>query len=326
MSQPAYDVEPRDSYDDQETSLGNTEVQAARARVEHTRAEMGETIDAIKDKLEPRHLVDQAKESVREATIGRAQHAMEGVVERARDTVETVSDTAQDYTSGMMRIIRENPIPAAMIGVGIGWLLMSMRSGRNGREFRHSRRESWHRDDAYTHRYEDPAWAGVGAAPGYRGHEPSETGVREKAGEMAGRVQEKAGEMADRMKEKAGHVKERAGEMAERVQEGAHEVQERARYRARQTMDAVQSAMEENPLAVGAVAMAIGAAVGLLLPETQKERELMGETRERLMHRAQETAQDLGQKVQHVAREAVGAAKDAAKEEGLMQETQQKAA
>ena len=114
MSQPAYDAELSDSYEsygsegaDDHTTQEIDEVVVARARVEQTRAEMADTIEALKEKLEPQHLVDQAKETVREATIGKAQHVMDDAMDRARDAVDTVSYTAKDYSTTIVDTIRE---------------------------------------------------------------------------------------------------------------------------------------------------------------------------------------------------------------------------
>jgi ElaB/YqjD/DUF883 family membrane-anchored ribosome-binding protein len=323
MSQRAYAVEQPDNSFEPEAEE-SAEVLEARARVEQARTEMGSTIDAIKEKLEPSHLVEQAKETVREATIGKAQHAMGDVMDRARDTVDTVSETAQDYTASITRMIRDNPIPAAMIGIGVCWLLMESRKNGSSTRYTTSRRETWYPDSQTTHRYEEPAWTG---GTGYQG-ERHEGGVRQaaarvgdRAGEMVGRVQDRAGEMVGRVQEKtsemAQQVRHQAGEMADRVQDSAHNISERARYQTRQTVRAVENSVDENPLAVGAVALAIGAALGFLLPTTHKERELMGEARDRVMDRAQNAAQEIGQKVKHVAREAADIAKTEAEKQGL---------
>jgi ElaB/YqjD/DUF883 family membrane-anchored ribosome-binding protein len=346
MSQPAYDVEPLDSFDDENTTREIDEVEAARVRVEQTRAEMVDTIEAIKEKLDPQHLKEQAKETVREATIGRAQHAMDEVKDRARDAMDNVAGTTKDYTATIMDTIRENPIPAAMIGIGIGWLLVNMRKQNNGHRYdRHYSERSYsgagtmRNDYSYpdyqtTDRYENPGWSSQGASY-RRGYEDDRGGlgemkdrVQERAGEIKDRVQERAGELKDRagqmkerVQERAGELKERvqyrAGEVKDRVQEGAQQIGERARYQSRQATTVVQQNMDENPLAVGAVALVVGAALGFMLPETEKEREWMGETRDRVVDRAQSTAQQLGQKVQSVAREAMDTAKSAAQNEGL---------
>jgi hypothetical protein len=56
--------------------------------------------------------------------------------------------------------------------------------------------------------------------------------------------------------------------------------------------------MRENPMAVGAAAIAVGAAIGFAIPESQREREIIGETRDRLVDKAEEMA---SQKVEQVA-------------------------
>jgi gas vesicle protein len=69
----------------------------------------------------------------------------------------------------------------------------------------------------------------------------------------------------------------------------------------RRTQNQLQRLMHSNPLIVAAGALAVGAAVGLALPATQRENELMGEARESVM----EHGEDL-------ARSAASHAKDAA--------------
>lgn len=277
--------------------------------------------------------------------------------------MDTVGYTARDYSTTIVDTIRANPIPAAMIGIGLGWLLMSARKQSTG-----DRRYDAERyygptgatrgygapvygtpvygastygtpDYQTTDRYENPA-AGTygtydrsGDQGGLRdmaGRVQERAGevvdrvqdragrIADRAGEMAERVQDRAGEFAGRVQDRAGRVVDRAGEMAGRMQDRAGQVGERARYQARQAATVVQQNVEENPLAVGAVALAVGAALGFLLPETQKEHELMGEARDRIMDRAQTTAQQVGQKVQNVAREAVDTMKTQAQDQGLM--------
>ena len=71
--------------------------------------------------------------------------------------------------------------------------------------------------------------------------------------------------------------------------------------------------IEENPLAVGAVALAVGAVVGLAIPLTQKENEYMGEYRDNVLEKAQTTAQDALGTVKQMATEAQKAITDEVK-------------
>jgi ElaB/YqjD/DUF883 family membrane-anchored ribosome-binding protein len=73
----------------------------------------------------------------------------------------------------------------------------------------------------------------------------------------------------------------------------------------------------ENPFAFAAVGLAVGAAVGFLLPETRRENELMGETRDTLLDKAKATATDAMKRVQHVAEAATDAATEEAQRQNL---------
>jgi hypothetical protein len=70
--------------------------------------------------------------------------------------------------------------------------------------------------------------------------------------------------------------------------------------------------LRENPLAVGALGVGVGAAVGLAIPETAKEHEVMGEARDTFVEKAREKAQATQERVQQVAQEAQSAAQQEA--------------
>jgi hypothetical protein len=82
-------------------------------------------------------------------------------------------------------------------------------------------------------------------------------------------------------------------------------VAEGVKYQASETQSQFQRMLMENPLAVGAVAVAIGAAVGLAVPETPQEHQLMGAARDKLVDRAQSVAQDTIQRVQEATGDAM---------------------
>ncbi|MGZ8475259.1 MAG: DUF3618 domain-containing protein [Candidatus Limnocylindria bacterium] len=86
-----------------------------RADIEETRLEMGETLSELGDRLEPSRLMDQAKENVREATIGRVEETAKGVSEMVMET------------------IKRNPIPAAIAGTGLALLWVNRNSGKGSK-------------------------------------------------------------------------------------------------------------------------------------------------------------------------------------------------
>jgi ElaB/YqjD/DUF883 family membrane-anchored ribosome-binding protein len=251
-----------------EDEATRAEIERTRLEIEHTRADMSETVDAIQDRLSPESLKEQAKDRVKEATVGKAQEA----------------------GSGIVGTIRANPLPAALTGIGLGWLLMSARQ--------QSSAQGSYRTGAYA--YDNSPRYGESGADG-----PS-------PGQAAERARDKAGEAATQVQDKAGQV-------ASQAQDRASRLGEQARYQARRAGDGFQRMLQENPLAVGALGVGVGAAVGLAIPETTKEHEVMGEARDTVVEKAQEKAQDAQQRVQQVAQEAQSAAQQEAENQGLTQ-------
>jgi uncharacterized protein YjbJ (UPF0337 family) len=151
--------------------------------------------------------------------------------------------------------------------------------------------------------------------------------ARHAAGDAAQRGRRVASDAAERARHVAGDAAERArhaaSDAAERARHVASDVSERTRGMAQRARQQVGQAgaraktqlehwMEHNPLAVGLVAMGIGVAVGLAVPGSRREHKLMGQTRDRMLGRAQAAASGAVDRAKDAAREAVDAAKDAA--------------
>jgi Protein of unknown function (DUF3618) len=69
----------------------------------------------------------------------------------------------------------------------------------------------------------------------------------------------------------------------------------------------------ETPLLIGAASAILGAIVGLTVPETNRENQLMGETRDNMLDTVQETVRDKVNQVQQAATDAAGIVQEAAK-------------
>ena len=131
-----YDDESRiasassDDYDDENTDH-------LRAEIEDTRAEMSQTINEIQERLSPENMMDQVKEKVREATIGKVERVMNRVGETIGDVAEPVGEVLSNAGTTIKQtgrsaagVINRNPIPVALIGLGLG--LIAMRAFRRG--------------------------------------------------------------------------------------------------------------------------------------------------------------------------------------------------
>jgi hypothetical protein len=160
-------------------------VDEIRGDIDEIRGEMGGTLQELGDRLDPGHLLQQAKENVREATIGRVEEEAKGVSDMVMET------------------IRRNPIPAAMAGIGLGVLWMN-RSSENARTI-----------DRYGRRIRSTA-GGMGMqardkASGVVG------GLSETAGQVGENIGQTASQVGDTIGAATGQVGESIGETVDQV-------------------------------------------------------------------------------------------------------------
>jgi ElaB/YqjD/DUF883 family membrane-anchored ribosome-binding protein len=259
--------------------------------IEQTRSQMSETIDAIQERLSPQHLVAEAKASVRDATIGRVEHM-----------VDSARTSAQQAGGGFVDTIRENPVPVALIGIGLGWLFMR---GRN--RPRPYPQTAYGRAYPYAYPSQQPNGYGYSQQPGQY-HQADR--LRDKTGQLAGQAQDKLQDLGNQVQDK---VQQFGGQAQDTLQQFGDQAQDQML----QARNWFEDMLHENPLALGVVALALGGLVGLAIPETPQEHQLMGDTRDSLVGKARDAAQDTLQKAQSVAQEAVDAAKQEAQRQGL---------
>jgi ElaB/YqjD/DUF883 family membrane-anchored ribosome-binding protein len=316
------------------------ETEAVREEIEQTRAEMGETIDAIQERLDPQALGEQAKttaQEVVEMAIPRAKAAAQEVVDhaiheaktaivdvahqgrtalreatigKAEDMARSAGTAASGWRRTLMETVKANPIPAALAGISLGWLYMNRQSGAPASP---ARSTTYRGGYSYAYALED---------------EPQRTGttgqtvgrVRERAGEVLDQTQQKTSQAVDRVQETTGQVVGQVQDVAERTMEQAQDMTEQAveqvQTQAHRAQSFLQRQLDENPLAVGAVALALGAALGASMRPTRQEDQLVGEARDRLMGKAQAATQDTVEKVEQVMDRAVEGARSAVEQEG----------
>jgi hypothetical protein len=264
-------------------------------------------------------LTSQAKASVREATIGRVEH----MAVYTRDTAESVR-------GDLWTTIKSNPVPAALAAIGIGWL-WSNRSGGGSQRGSYARsgnyRGETHSDWSYqSSGAGSPYYGSYGTEGGYAssgtigGYGSSGTHGRQfdqqggqgqqMGGQFIGQAQERVGQV----QEMAGQVAGQAGQVVGQAGQVVGQVPYQMRERAGQVQQQAQGfwqMLETNPVAVGALGVVLGGAAGLLIPETEKEHQLMGETRDRVIGSVQEMAGETVAKAQRVAEEAGRSAMEA---------------
>lgn len=204
------------------------------------------------------------------------QQAKEAIAEKAQDVVANVGDQARETGSRVIDFITQYPLPVAAVGLGAIWLF-SLRKG-NQSEVSGDRMARF----AYT------------------GPERREPNGRPSLGR---RLHDGADAVRHSVGSAASHTGERVGELREKVAERAGEFSGTARAKAREARGGLEQMVRDNPLAIAAGAAIIGMALGMLLPETDPERRVMGDARE-----------ELGERVSAVADRVKDAAVEAGRE------------
>lgn len=332
-------VEPTLAPDD------NADPEEIRAHIEQTRAEMSETLEAIQQRLTPEAIKDQAVDKVKDATDTAKEMAREAVREATQQVKDTVraatigrveqmanytNETVRHKGGGMLETIRQNPIPAALAAIGIGWLFFK---GRGDNDYDYDERnwiDSRAQYQQTSRYYQGQPRRGMeyethsGGGIGHIAHQAKET-VTGVAGQAVGAVTGAAGAAADvvtgaastaagavtgaastaagAVTGAAGTAKDTVTGVAGGTRDMAGNVGYMAQRRARRTAGGVERMLNENPLSVGALAMALGTAIGLAVPGTEQESRLMGDMRDNLVDQVATVAGDTLQKVQRVAEE-----------------------
>lgn len=262
------------------------ETEQIKGQIEETRHQMGETIDAIQERLSFSNIsdqvsehvssaVDSAKDAVYDATIGKAVYFMKNVGNEISG-------------SSIVRTARKNPFPFVLIGLGAGLLAYQSFSGGSHR-----------RPAGFTgrRRYDRPTSGNL------TGIETRTTPEHESGPGLMDKVSNVAGSAYENVTGAVDNVYTSAAEYANQAYDKAGQM----RIKAADTYDQY---LQERPLALGAVALALGAAVGMAIPSTSYEGELMGETRDELFQKAQEKAAGLLEKTKSVVADAGQAVKD----------------
>jgi len=288
------------SYENESKSSADLEreVEAQRTRVE-------KRIDEIRDRLSPGQLIDEALAYTR--------------------------DGGSHFAANLGSTISANPLPAALLGVSLVWLMSGQGSRQPHAPQRHDRNEP---DYPYA-RVSGNRLRRIGHSADQNGAWWSEfetsDGGRYKArsnqkGDRLGHFTDDAGKFFSGLIDDAGHrikqFHDESGNMlgdaagwashtwndlkagvseqidnlsgtAHHVTEGAQQVGQEMKKQTDQLTRQLGSLFEHQPLLVGALAFAAGASLGAALPHTREEDRLVGKQGDKLRSEAAHAVGDL---------------------------------
>jgi len=274
--------------------------------INSTRERIGRTVEELEQRLSPGQLVDQA--------LGYAR------------------DHGGDFAASVASSVRRNPLPMIVTGIGILWLLKSQSSARSRRQVYSPYEDSadMYGDGSGLYRgsESDRSYSGSDAAL-YTGSESGRdggsrtSGIRDKLSGVGEAIKSRVADVrssassagssvSDRLRSTKDSLAERAQGVMSSAQSASQSMRQRAGttstsslQQVRRAKDEFTTLMEEQPLLLGAVGIAVGATIAALVPTTQRERELLGSASDSLADRASELASEKYEELRATASQTV---------------------
>jgi ElaB/YqjD/DUF883 family membrane-anchored ribosome-binding protein len=205
--------------------------------IHRTRDELERTLSAIENRLTPGQLVDQGIDYLRHSGANEFVHNLGGAA-------------------------KQNPLPVALVGIGLAWLMA------------------------------------LGRQPA-RSHDSSMS---------SSNLRERASGAMHSASETLASTKERISGNVTSMRERASQVTGTAREQWQRARGGLDYLVHEQPLALGAIGLALGAVLGAAAPRTRQEERLMGEASRGLTEKAKQMgSQQLERAEQTVKQAAEGA-------------------
>jgi len=332
------------------------------AEIQQQREAISQDIRALGDKLSPERIKEEAKEALHDMKES-AVDSLRSTKNQAVDSLRTAKERAVDSmseTAGQIRyrarragaatsgFVTSNAVPLAVIGLGMGWLALSMRRASNGDGgssryrrppgYEGEQRRSFVGGVAPYYDYEDESdlddafYSRGRFEHGGDGHEDLDFqsderggGVLDRGEDLLQRGRERGEALLEHGRERAEALRERAadrmGRARERAREGAYDLRQRVGALSHETRARLGRAQRrsrayahDNPLALSAVLIALGIGAGMLLPSTPKVQRIIGEPGRRLVGEAREVvdeARQAAERVGRVAKDTAGELKNA---------------
>jgi ElaB/YqjD/DUF883 family membrane-anchored ribosome-binding protein len=299
---------------------------------EEERARISKTLDELRARMTPGHVVDR-------------------LVDYAADS------SGGMFFRNLRQQAVDNPVPVALVGAGIAWLAISGRHasanrtsadslvsgmtdkiGGAGDNMADSARHAADAASDATSKWNDKARSAV-ADLGRRGQTTAsnlQDSARETAdsvadtasstyasasqlaGDATSRVQGAARSALDTLAEATsttyGTAADQARRASDRLQKSATDMRGKVATTRRNIMDFIN----EQPLVLVGLGLAIGAAIGAVSPSTEAEDELMGENSDALKDETADLAEEHLKKGQAIAERAWQSATEEAEKQGLV--------
>ena len=208
--------------------------------------------------------------------------------------------------------VRDNPLPLTLIGTGLAWLMLGQGPATNSAPSNKSSRPSANPRQAGSNGMDTGSFAD--RASDVAGSTESLGSSARAVGEMVSDVAGAAGTMVDEAAQKArGNLSEGkrwVDGVADSATSGARDLSAKARQSA-------TDLFESEPLVIAALGLAVGTAIGAMLPRTSVEDQNLGAYSDKIRDSAQDLMEKGVEGAKEVAAEAYQTVKDEADRQGM---------
>ena len=238
--------------------------------VEASRGQLDRTVEALKDKMSPGQLFDEFSSSL--------------------------GGAGDKILSKFLDQAMENPMPLAVMGVGLAWLMMGKTGGGV---------------PAGDYGYQNPASPTLGAR---RSNGAGHASVVDKVTDTAQSAAAAVGDVAASAKDKVTHLAADASDslssLGDKVGSTTAAAADKAAQYGAKARDTAMSMLHDEPLLAGAIGLAIGIALGAALPATDVEDRYVGPLRDKVVDKTMDVADDQLHAARDMATAAYGSVKD----------------
>jgi hypothetical protein len=213
--------------------------------------------------------------------------------------MNSVSEKGSDFIQDLGEAVRQNPVSAALIGMGVLWLFTGNRPAERAGDFARS-----------TGLDRIPDAAGIAFDAARSTLRSGTDAVGERLASAKGAVRDGAGDALDNVTRYGRDYGGTASEYVTSLPGNSAEI-----------FDTVRSNLSDifkaQPLALGAIGIAIGAGIAAALPATELEADYLGDASDAAKAKASEFAAEQTDRVTTVAGNVVEAVSEQARKQGL---------
>ncbi|MCQ4312118.1 DUF3618 domain-containing protein [Pseudomonas stutzeri] len=218
--------------------------------IDQQRAEIGNIVHALENKLSPGELIDTA--------------------------LGYVKGGGGEFFANLSNTVKANPVPTVLTSIGLIWMM----AGQNRQPHASVTTGSY---------------AGTSTGPS----------MGEKLSAKTAGLKQQGADMKNKASQMTHSVSESLGSARTRASDSRRQASERLRGGADRARGGFNHLLQEQPLALGAIGIALGALLAAAVPPTRREDEMLGEASDRmtdqLRHKAEEGYQKVSAKGEEIA-------------------------